>query len=214
MVIAFLRNRRRHLGRFAALMLVGAGACGEPTAPGAGVGQIIFTSSREGVMRNSQPLVNIFRMAADGSGVENLTDLPGWYHHLAPHPDGRTIIFEATPDYDASVAYLSPDGSRIAYLRAMSGVVVIDTDGTTARTIRRRPRFRVAPRSMAPYGRPPGRSCTTTHRMGSTSPASMARPPAGLRIPGRCFGAESAPGRPMAAGSRSIFSPTPGSTSR
>lgn len=147
----------------AALAVTVVAGCGDPTGPGSGTGQVIFVSSRAGLMRGATPLADIYRMNPDGSGVENLTRTPGWYDDLAVTPDGRTVIFEGTLSFDpwtgsncptqvwrigadgsglrkvttdgcSGMPRLSPDGRMVAYLRG-NEVWAINLDGTGARSV-------------------------------------------------------------------------------
>lgn len=151
------------LAAIVAGLLLPAG-CSDPTGPDANSqGQIVFVSSREGVMRGASPLFDIFRVNPDGSGLENLTRTPGWYDDLDVTPDGRTIVFGGTLSFDpwqgsncptqvwrigvdgtglrkvttdgcSVMPRLSPDGGRIAYLRG-NEVWVINLDGSGARHV-------------------------------------------------------------------------------
>lgn len=81
-----------------------AAACADPSGPDELEEQIVFVSTRDGVPAPNGfgSLSEIYRMNADGSGVENLTKSPGYYHHLNVTPDGRTLVFSATREFPAS----------------------------------------------------------------------------------------------------------------
>lgn len=156
-------RRRARPAILAAVLMASLAGCGEPTGPGAGADQLLFTSSRAGVMQGSTPMFDIFRMNADGSGEVNLTNRPGRYHYLALTPDGRTVVYEYQPDLatwdgvgcalqvwsvgvdgterrqvtNGECSYmprLSPDGRHVAFLRGNT-VWVVGTDGSGARLV-------------------------------------------------------------------------------
>ena len=160
--------RARMLPRLVCLALAGllastSAACKDSVAPEEqAMDQLLFLSTRDGAMRGSQPLNEIYRMNADGSGLENLTRHPGSYTHLSVLPGGRTVIFEGTRDWgpfttdcptqiwrmetDGSrlqpvtagncsrTPHLSLDGSSIAY-RHGDAIFVANIDGTGAREV-------------------------------------------------------------------------------
>lgn len=156
---------RPKLAAAAALLLTVAGGCTEPTGPrAADDGQLVFISSHEGVLRGQyERLYDIFRVNPDGSGLVNLTRTPGWYDDLAVTPDGRTLVFGGTLDFDpwqgsncpsqvwrmgvdgtgltkvttdgcSFMPRLSPDGRMVSYMRG-SEVWVINLDGSGARHV-------------------------------------------------------------------------------
>lgn len=100
-------------------------------------------SSRIVVAAGDGSNAGIYVIRADGSGLENLTNEPGWHAYASWSPDGSRILFEAQlgssthlqifvmkadggdltqltddPGKDAFQAQWSPDGSRIAFVRS------------------------------------------------------------------------------------------------
>ena len=156
--------RARTLPRLACLAVAGllassSVACRESVAPDEqAMDQILFLSTRDGAMRGAEALTEIYRMNADGSGVENLTRHPGRYANLSVLPDGRTVVFEGTREWSfttncptqiwwmgtdgsrlrpvtagncSGTPRLSPDGSRIAFVQG-NAIFVSNIDGTGA----------------------------------------------------------------------------------
>lgn len=135
---------------FLGLALLGTGACEWTTGPGdERQDQILFLSDRDAgglTSASGQPLGDVYRMNADGSGLENLTRDPAVYTHLSPSPDGKRLAYQKyAPDDLPGSAYCnrvevvrldrpekllseecgsmrpiwSPDGRLIAFERAM-----------------------------------------------------------------------------------------------
>jgi Tol biopolymer transport system component len=88
-------------------------ACAEPIAgPDTGPEeQLLFLSTRDGALDDlGRPMLDIYRMNADGSDVVNLTRQPSFnYIHLSVSPDGHRIVFSSD--------------------RAGSGIWIMNTDG-------------------------------------------------------------------------------------
>jgi len=85
------------------------------------------------------PGYDLFTARADGSGLEQLTDTPGYDAEATVSPDGKTIVFTSVRDGDLEIysmdvagrgvrrlthepgydggAFFSPDGKRIVYRR-------------------------------------------------------------------------------------------------
>jgi Tol biopolymer transport system component len=136
----------------AILLLVAAGACTDAVGPPEEepLDQILFL---RGDAQGPLALKDIYRINADGSGLENLTRHPAQYQQLDVTPDGRTIIFaeggscriftmaidgsqltNVTPVSCGFVPRLSPDGTKFAYERDW-GIWVSNLDGTGAREV-------------------------------------------------------------------------------
>ncbi len=63
---------------------------------------------------------DIFRAAPDGSGVERLTDTPGYDAEATVGPDGR-IVFTSVRDGDMEIYSMNPDGSDVRRLTHRQG---------------------------------------------------------------------------------------------
>jgi Tol biopolymer transport system component len=138
----------------AALLALASAACEDP---GVGPGpepeeHLLFLSTRDGATDEYGPLSEIYRMNADGTGVENLTRQPGLYHGLSLSPDGSRVLFVRVPGCDVWVMnvdgtgqsrltgagtedrcnawpHWSPDGTRIAFATNREGRVAGTTHG-------------------------------------------------------------------------------------
>jgi TolB protein len=84
--------------------------------------QILFLSTRVGAMDQlGRPMRDIYRMDANGEGVENLTRQPAWaYRHLSLSPDGNRIAFSYSIECDIRV--MDTDGSDPTRLTNQDGV--------------------------------------------------------------------------------------------
>ena len=60
---------------------------------------VVFTSERHGS-------ADIFRVRADGMGIERLTDHPAFDDHAALSPDGRSLAFVSTRDHGSTDIYV------------------------------------------------------------------------------------------------------------
>lgn len=107
--------------------------------------KILFLRYADATRQNSPfDSLDIYRMNADGTGVQNLTGQLAQYSSLSPSPDGRRVVFQSdrgsggvahvwmmnsdgtglkqlVTDY-SSFPRWSPDGARIAFQK-------LDTDG-------------------------------------------------------------------------------------
>jgi Tol biopolymer transport system component len=75
----------------------------------------------------------IFTARADGTGVERLTDHPGYDAEATVSPDGRTIVFTSRRDGDLDLYTMAPDGSgvrRITHAPGYDGGAFFSPDGT------------------------------------------------------------------------------------
>ncbi len=63
---------------------------------------------------------DLFRAAPDGSGVERLTDTPGYDAEATVGPDGR-IVFTSVRDGDMEIYSMNPDGSDVRRLTHRQG---------------------------------------------------------------------------------------------
>lgn len=107
-------------GAIVSLCLLALAGCAE-----SGVGpdvevqdRLLFLSARDGATDNlGRPNKEIYRMNADGSGVERLTDRPAAYVHLSLSPDGREIAFAREGD----IWVMSTDGGDPVRLTNRSG---------------------------------------------------------------------------------------------
>lgn len=109
-------------GALAALLALAAAACSDlGLGPGdRSVERILFLSNLEGGMGPyGQPRHDIYRMNADGTGLENLTRSPGTYRNLGLSPGGRTLVFDTYPGNDIWV--MNVDGSGLARLTNRDG---------------------------------------------------------------------------------------------
>lgn len=164
-------HRSRHarpsaspLSAAACLLLLAVGACADSTGPEQSVepqDQILFVSNRAGnVSASGQPISDMYRMNADGSGVERLTTQSGVYRSLRLSPDGKNVTYysDAVGCYNIWVMNLedavqtqltgvngfdrcnemprwSPDGSKIAFISSRHpevgwDVYVMNADGS------------------------------------------------------------------------------------
>lgn len=117
----------------AALVLLALGGCTESTGPEAGSDdaqdKILFLSTRAALPPQATPLTDIFRMNADGTGVERLTTQSAQYHFLRLSPDGTHLAFYAgglSPCYDLFV--MNPDGTG---LTRITGIVAYERCNTS-----------------------------------------------------------------------------------
>lgn len=131
-------------------LLTAAVGCSDATAPAADVvEQVLFVGASPSQFGETR---DVFRLDADGTGLVNLTQKPGWYGELAVSPDGRTVVFDAsfpepgcthvwsmgidgsgltdlTPGGCGRSPRLSPDGRRVAY-EWEQRVFVVGVNGT------------------------------------------------------------------------------------
>lgn len=156
--------RARSLHRLAALAVIALG-CGDSLVdPGhSQPPQLLFIrASGTGDWGNQKK--DIYRMNADGTGLENLTNLPASYGALSLSPDGRKVAFYSDRDgcyriwtmsvdgtdlktvtpgqfFDVRCNYTprwSPDGSQIAFTTSREGawsVYVMNSDGSNPRNV-------------------------------------------------------------------------------
>jgi TolB protein len=64
---------------------------------------------------------DIFTANADGSGLRQLTDLPGYDAEATIAPDGRTIVFTSDRDGDLELYAMDADGSNVRRLTHRPG---------------------------------------------------------------------------------------------
>ncbi|MDB4878746.1 MAG: Protein TolB [Gemmatimonadetes bacterium] len=137
--------------------LVAAGGCTETVGPRERTGRILFVRSADAAGATISS-ADIWRMKADGTELENLTRYPTGYGDLQSTPDG-VVVFAAARDHPGASSAdcgrriwrmatdgsqlrpitsgpecsahprLSPDGTRIAYVRG-SHVFVAGLDGS------------------------------------------------------------------------------------
>lgn len=72
--------------------------------------QLIFVSSRGDTQKG------IYRMNADGTGVESLTDQRAQYANLSLSPDGRRVAFRSTRAGCINLFVMDIDGSNLSQL--------------------------------------------------------------------------------------------------
>ena len=75
---------------------------------------------------------DIFRAAADGSGIERLTDVPGYDAEATVGPDG-TIVFTSVRDGDMEIYTMNADGSgvrRLTHRQGPDGGAFFSPDGS------------------------------------------------------------------------------------
>lgn len=129
-----------------------SGACSDllPPTESEQPDQILFVRGAE-----SGPLglKDVYRINADGTGLEKLTEFQGQYGQLDVTPDGKTVIFaegsscriytmaidgsrrtNVTPVSCGFVPRLSPDGTRFSYERDW-GIWVSNIDGSEPREV-------------------------------------------------------------------------------
>jgi Tol biopolymer transport system component len=145
----------------AGLLALGLGGCGDVFGPSEKdpPAQLLFLSHSDvaGYTPWYSQQTDIYRVNADGTGLQNLTQKPGHYSSLSLSPDGRSVAFHSnraggvtsqifvmdvsgdnlrqlTRDNSGSSApRWSPDGTRIAYQHAANGashVFVMKADGS------------------------------------------------------------------------------------
>jgi len=56
--------------------------------------KIVFQSNRDDLELSDSGNYNLYMMNIDGTGLEQITDLPGQELHAKWHPDGQSLIFE------------------------------------------------------------------------------------------------------------------------
>ena len=149
-----LHARRGFFTAVASLSLLLA-ACADGLGPGqAPQDQILFIRHADGDQLPSaySMQADIYRVNADGTGLQNLTSQPAHYGSLSLSPDGRRVVFQSdrsggvnrriwvmntdgtdlrplTSSGDASGPRWSPDGTRIA-LQYEGHVYVMNADGS------------------------------------------------------------------------------------
>jgi TolB protein len=108
----------------AALLALPAAACSDN-----GVGpdaqapeQLIFLSNRDGgITPSGQPRHDIYRMRADGTGLQNLTRHAATYRFLSLSPDGRKLVFESNRSGYYDIWVMNVDGTGLARLTSRDG---------------------------------------------------------------------------------------------
>ena len=140
----------------ALLAALSLAACDGPVSPGArSREQIVFMRYVDVSSASIIDSMDIYRINADGTGLQNLTAHPARYGGLSPSPDGRTVAFHSnrgasvleyvwvmntdgtglrrlTTAYSAFPRW-SPDGTRIAAMMAGDDgwhVYVMNADGS------------------------------------------------------------------------------------
>lgn len=96
-----------------AMFCVFAGACSDSVGPRAD-DQIIFISAPVATPNDK----DIYVMNADGTGQENLTEVPADYYLLSLSPDGRRLAFTSTREPCIGVWAMNVDGSALRNLTA------------------------------------------------------------------------------------------------
>lgn len=115
-------------GRMAvALLLPLAGAaCADLLSPGGeqprDPDQMLFLRHADGnsVRPGEYRQTDIYRMNADGSGVQDLTAHPGDYVSLSVSPDGGRVAFTSTRSGQSQVWVMNTDGSGLSQLTHMT----------------------------------------------------------------------------------------------
>lgn len=121
----------RRPGLFAAvaagLLLVAGAACSDSVGPGeetdGSQDQLVFVSDRSGVLSETgDPLTDIYRVMADGSGMENLTNAPApVYRDLRLSSDQTKIAFESDRVGCYNVWVMGVDGTNPLQLTGQPG---------------------------------------------------------------------------------------------
>jgi Tol biopolymer transport system component len=102
----------------AALLALPAAACSDDGVGPAGQAQeeLIFLSNRDGgITPSGQPRHDIYRMRADGTGLQNLTRHPATYRYLSLSPDGRRLVFQSDRS-GSDIWVMNVDGTGLARL--------------------------------------------------------------------------------------------------
>ena len=76
---------------------------------------------------------DIYRAKANGSGLERLTDAPGYDAEATLSPKGDKIVFTSTRDGDPEIYTMNLDGSeqkRLTFEKGYDGGAFISLDGT------------------------------------------------------------------------------------
>jgi Tol biopolymer transport system component len=115
---------RREFARMAGagLLALAGAACADPVSPSATPqpqDQILFLRHADGnsvSIYSEARMTDIYLMNADGSGVQNLTNLPAGYASPSLSPDGAKVAFASTRSGTTQVWAMNTDGSGLTQL--------------------------------------------------------------------------------------------------
>lgn len=110
--------------RFGCAIALGSSACSDGVGPTERTTQLVFVGSGSQAPSAGAPLLyDIYRVRADGTGLENVTHSPSDYADLDVTPDAGTVVFAAelpkggtwtsSTDCPRRIWRMAPDGSQL-----------------------------------------------------------------------------------------------------